>query len=280
MSVLFNRQAELIIVNKRDSRVSTLIKNLRISFTIEKNSGTNPNKAEINVYNLSQKTRSLLTGNVKKKDYPIVILNVGYGNELVNIFTGTLDASYTKVSYRRSGSELVYRAECLDGSSELGAVFEKSYAPNSKIYQIIDDIMKETGIIKKIMPDKVKQLLEKPLYNGYSIAGTTKKTLTTLTESVNVEWSIQDRTLIFVEKGEGNSTGFSLSSSTGLLGVPSINEEKKLSLTTLLLPKLKPTDIFELQSENIKGFFRIERIVHKGDTHASEWVSEIEATAQ
>lgn len=277
MSYLFNRSAELIIANKANLSVSTLIRNLRIEFSIEKTSGTNPNKSTISIYNVNEKTRNLLTSNIKEKDYPIVMLNVGYGEELANIFTGTLDVAYTKISYEKSEAELHYKIECSDGGSELGVTYEKAFDKNSKISQIIDDISKKIGVIKTIMPDKVKTLFDKSLSNGFSFAGTTKKVISNLSESVGVEWSIQDRTLIFVEKNKGIDTGYFISPRTGLIGIPAKGEENTVILETLLLPKLKPFDIIELQSDKIRGYFRIEKVTHHGDTHGRNWNSKIEA---
>ena len=71
MPRLYLRRVVLEIVPKAGPRVR--IDGLRIKFRIEKNSQGTPNKSEITIYNLSQKTLGLLqTVNTK------IILYAGY----------------------------------------------------------------------------------------------------------------------------------------------------------------------------------------------------------
>ena len=47
-------------------------------------------------------------------------------------------------------------------------------------------------------------------------------------------------------------------------------------IKTLLAPTVNPGDLVKVESVTIIGWFRVESLKHKGDTHGREWYSEME----
>ncbi len=51
----------------------------------------------------------------------------------------------------------------------------------------------------------------------------------------------------------------------------------KLQIKTLLYPQVQVGGKIRVEAENITGLFKVAQVVHTGDTHGSDWTTEIEA---
>ena len=103
---------------------------------------------------------------------------------------------------------------------------------------------------------------------------------------MGLQLSIQDEQILLLEPGEFlqgrtvvlrppqlNTPG------TGLIGSPEPGEDGFINARALIQPGLVPGRRVDLQAENIRGLFRIERVVYIGDTWGPDWYADIEAKA-
>lgn len=276
---LFNRSSS-VQVDIDDERL--IISNVRISFICEKTSTATKNSATIRIFNLSETTRDSINTEDAK-----VTLFAGYvddaGEEL--LFTG--DVVYIKTDY--VPPDLITEFELKDGGNALrDAKLNESFEAGTTTEQIINKLVKATGLpIKEITAD-----LKKAYANGLSVSGSVGESIDKVLGSINAEWSVLDNEIQIIEKDSANSDKIIvLKPSSGLIGLPAFivddknqlpdaqNTNGKLKIESLLMPKLNPTRRVKLESRIVSGVFRIDSVIHNGDTHSQMWKSEIKVTA-
>lgn len=124
---------EVIIYNHGDEKTACF----DVEFDIPFDDDMVPNEGEIRIYNLSKATMD------KFKKGNSVSVTAGYGSDLGLIFQGWI--SDTKIKYEGTDTALVIYA--LDGVSyDTSAVYEKTYAENTKASQILKDLLCATGL--------------------------------------------------------------------------------------------------------------------------------------
>lgn len=300
---LFNRVASLVIGKPSGDAVE--IRDLRFAFSIEKNAGENPNKCTCQVYNLNPKTRALV-----ETVNNVLILKAGYKEDVgeLTIFTGTVTRAIT----RREGADWVTELEMSDGGLEYRDTKTSfSFAPGVSAAQVLTNIAGTFGLPVRPLPAEIAQ---KQYPDGFAFVGRSREAMAKACEYLGLEWSTQNREIQILKKGKAVAMqAFVLSPDTGLIGSPE-SEHKTLSekaaakqgitgnqkgvrvtfgtddtgdkgkklevqgwkVKTLLQPALQPGSYVRLDTKSIKEeFFRVEALTHNGDTHGSEWVSEL-----
>lgn len=276
---LFNRSAS-VQIDIDDER--TTIANVRISFKCEKTNTTKKNSASIKIYNLSETTRDAIN-----TEGAAITLLAGYlddsGEEV--LFIG--DVVYINTQY--VVPDLITEFELKDGGNALrDSRLNESFEAGTSAQDIMDKLASATGLpVKEITAD-----LSESFANGFSVSGLVSDSMSTLLKKFGIEWTVTDGELQVIDKDASNSDPvIVLNPATGLIGLPSFllndknvlpaaqNVNKKLTLTSLLIPKLNPTREIKVQSRVTEGNYRIDTVVHEGDTHGDLWASKIEATA-
>jgi hypothetical protein len=98
-----------------------------------------------------------------------------------------------------------------------------------------------------------------------------------MARSSGYEWSVQDGQLQFLEVGKAlQRTAVSLTPDTGLLGSPEVGEKGVVTARSWLQPSIIPGRKVHIRSRQVNGFFRVLKLLHRGDTRGSEWYTEIE----
>jgi len=270
------------------------VENLRISFTIEKQSEINQNTAKIQIYNLSKSSLAFLD-----VDNPIILLEVGYGSVMSNggsrkrnydgiIFYGDI----TDNKFLHQGADTITSIEAGDGlQSLLKARIDKSFAgidlnkagskgTNLKVvmeellttFKTVGGIVKEKAL-KYIKSDAIP---DKYAENGLCLSGMVKDILDDLLKSFGLEWSIQDNEVqIIPEGGNTNEEAIVLTPQTGLIGSPvkkivemqTSDKIDGIEFTALIQPGLNPGRLVEIKSRDTNGIFRIRKSNFIGDTH-------------
>jgi hypothetical protein len=290
LSRLFDRRASVIFERKREG--ATLLPDtelvvqvdspLRIQFKIEKHPFTPPNTAEITLTNLSRETRRSME--VKSPD---IVVRAGYASgPLTILFQGQART----VDHVRTGSEWNTRIQCGDGETAYRfAQATGSWQPGTSASEIagaIADQLGEAGVdvtrFKLQLKKQQLPLVKEQFAKGYAVQGSPLQELEKL---------LQPGTMLSIQSGElqaiplagaNDRDVFRLSADSGLLGSPEHGSpdqnglESVLKVASLLLPQMNPGDPFVVDGENIKGVYRAEKVVHVGDTHGSDWKTEIE----
>lgn len=265
MAQLWNREVGLRFGIK--GFLGIKITQLRVAFVIGATSDKNANTSKIKVYNLNEKSRSIL----EQGGDLVAILEAGYkrptGTGLEVLFKGEIDKS----QFRRVGPDWVTTLFIKDGNTAITKVhFEKSFAGPIDLKEIAREVVQklkdEAGIIVK----DLKNLNSEIIQNGFSANGLASKILDKLIDKQGLEWNIQNGELQIIAPDSSDDEAIVLTPETGLIGSP-VRRENGIEFRALLQPKVKPGRAVKIISRNINGLFRIRQAQFKGDTHGTPW---------
>ena len=272
----------------------TFENNLHIGFSIEKDTTKESNKAKLEIYNLSEATRK----KVEAADTEVEIY-AGYerAGGAILAFKGTVTYGFT----RDAGTDCITTLDLADGTVALRDSYcSLSYAPGTSAKTIIQRCANEMGV-PVVYGDDVGEL--ESYKNGFSFYGQAKDALTEICNALGLSWSIQNNILnIILAGGTSTNRGLVFSPQSGLVGVPERitqaeyksnkstpqktqkekakkEEPRKKAgwkINTLLVPSVNPADMVKVESKWITGWFRVEKVSHRGDYNGTNWGSMME----
>ena len=272
----------------------TFENNLHIGFQIDKDTTKESNKAKLEIYNLSDATR-------KKIEVPDTEVEIYAGYEkaggAILAFKGTVTYGFT----RDAGTDCITTLDLADGTKAMRDSYcSLSYAPGTSAKTIIQRCANEMGV-PVVYGDDVGEL--ESYQNGYSYIGQADGALTEICNALGLSWSIQNNILnIILAGGTSTNRGLVFSPQSGLVGVPEriIQAEYKSNksnpkktakkkakkekprkkagwkINTLLVPSVNPADMVKVESKWITGWFRVEKVSHRGDYNGTNWGSAME----
>lgn len=302
---LFDRVAELVV--GQSGKEGLLIKDLRISFSIEKTLTETLNTSTIRIYNLSPTSRKIV-----EAPNNAVILKAGYTQDkgALTIFVGIVRRSLTI----REGVDWVTELELDDGLiAYRDSKFSTSFDPGSRGVDVLKQVADKFGIAVGKLPDAIEQ---KIYPNGFSFVGRARDAMAKVCNYLGLEWSIQNQTIQVLKKGGYRErTAIVISTDTGMIKSPQLEaktmsdklaakqglttnsagvvtkKSDKLTVSgnppkdrlevqgykveTLMQPTILPGDVVQVKAEGIDNFFKVEKVTHQGDTHGDEWVTEL-----
>jgi hypothetical protein len=237
--------------------------NLRITFKIDKFADSTPNKAEITVTNFSKETQSYIKKGMN------LSLTCGYKSDYGQIFTGTID----KIQSVKNGTDWETLLEIKDGGKEFrNTMINKSFSPNSTISTVINDIIKDLGFSK----GNLSGIPSGKFSNGTSINLPAKQVLDNYAKSYGFTYTVNDGVIhILSNNSTINSTAILLNPDSGLIGSPETTE-KGYKIRSLLRWNIYPVALVSIDSQKLKGNFRIGNINHSGDSRGNDWYSDLE----
>ena len=268
MSHLFQRQCVVIVDTVEVSE-------LRCTFKVTK-PAAKPNTAEVVISNLSAETRE----KINRKGAPL-ILKAGYTGSLATIFSGVVrtvdpirDGTEWNTTIRSGDGERAYRY----------ANVSNSYKAGTPMKAVLTDLVKSLGLDTGNSAE-VFAAVNSQAVNGYVAHGKSARILDEVLGGLGMEWSIQDGRVQVLKKGDATKDeAVVLGPDSGLLGSPQLgsgNEKNKpaglVKVKCLLQARLKPGGKVSIDSEGVKGVFRIISLTHGGDTHGGDWCTEFEA---
>jgi hypothetical protein len=247
------------------------IEGLRFSFSVEKTLTGEPNTCKLTIYNLNATSR----GKIKTKG-DVLILKAGYEEGQGVIFIGNV----TKVFHERQGPDWVTSIEASDGLAAIkDTQVSKSWAPGTTGQSIVEDIAKtfSGGGVKAVIGE-IKGNMSEQFANGFSVSGLAKNVMDKMGGKFNFDWSFQDGTLQVIPRTEASSeTAVVLSQKTGMIGSPAQTEEG-VKVKSLMNISVKPGRLVSIKdSPIVTGYFKVSKVNHSGDTHGTEWYTDIEA---
>ena len=269
---------------------------LKIIFSIDKDTTKESNKTKLEIFNLSETTRK----SIEQPDNEVEIY-AGYerAGGAVLCFRGTVVYGYTT----EDTTDSITHLELADGTVALRDSYcTISYAQNVAAKAVIQRCANEMGL--PIIYGNDVGVLE-AYGNGFSFIGLAKDALTEVCNARGLSWSIQNNILQVIKAG-GTSTnrGLVFSAYSGLIGAPEriiqaeyksdkttprrtakekaqkneIRKKRGWRIKTLLAPTVNPADLVKIESKLITGWFRVEKISHRGEYNGAQWESAIELT--
>lgn len=279
MNRLLKREIALTIARPQSFFVqlpnAVVVRNLRVTFDIEKNLKQDPNTCEVKVYNLSEASR----GELQVKPLHIR-LDAGYDGKTERLFEGDLRFSQSK--RQPTGWETTLQVGDGDRAHRYARI-NKSFASGVNVRDAIGEVAKSMGLKVPASIAEARELAAQ-FTSGLSLRGPSQAELAKLLRPHGFSHSIQDGRLQILRGSQAREVeAIVISQDTGLIGSPEFGtpDDKggppTLSLKTLLKPAVSPGGLIVVESQAISGTFRVERVTHSGDTHGPEWYTAVEA---
>ncbi len=259
--------------------IGTLAVNkLRVQFHVTKSLAKEPNKLDLIVTNLSEKSRAQMTA----KGMP-VILEAGYVGSRSVIFAG--DSRIC--DHKHDNADWATKIQCGDGETLYQfARINQSFSAGTDTAQVIRACATQMRVNPGNLEATLSHLAPMPLDHGFAAFGNAGQVFDRLIRSVGLTWSIQQGALQIAEPDKSVLQEIVvLNASTGLLGSPEHsppNKEKKhttLVCKSLLNPRIRPGVVLRLDSLEVKGDFVPQKVEHIGDSHGEQWATHVEAIA-
>lgn len=271
----FDRVVELTIGPPGET--GKQITDLRIVFFVQKTDKESANKAQIEIYNLSDET-ALEIGKAKNA----VILRAGYEDEggAKNLFFGEVATA----KFSKTPPETKLEISAFDGQSNIQEKnISISYGPGTTAQKIFNDLVAAFGL-----PLSNASLVLSGAYaNGYAFVGKIKDAITEVLSFTGKTWTIQNNQLTVISPGESvERTGLLISPDTGLIATPEPLDDidsdattevpKRYKIKSLLFPQMVPGAEIQLQSSIVSGTFRVETVEFIGDNFEGSFTAEAE----
>ena len=148
---------------------------------------------------------------------------------------------------------------------------------------MIRDVAKSVGVGLGNLESKISGALldgwGSVFTQGTVASGSAVKELTGLLRGAGMSWSIQDGTMQVLGVDSAlEGTAVLVSSSTGMLGSPSIDHKGIVNVKMLLIPDVFPGRKLRIESEELQGFYRVIRAKYSGDSAGDDWMIEVDCT--
>jgi len=282
MTMLFDRRCEVYVGVPPKPDVFTVqtverlrIAGLRVSFKIARDGTPQANGLEVAIYNLSEASRARF----EAKGARIAVL-AGYGENLAQLCSG--DVRYAQSM--KQGPDWITKLEAGDGERALAhAQVNESWKPGTPVSAVVKKAVEALQLDPGNALAKAQEIAGE-FSSGYVQHGKASRELSSLLEPRGYSWSVQDGRLEIVKAKESlPEIAPLISPDTGLIGSPEMGtptkpgERPRLKLRSLLQPRLRPKQRFELDSLAHRGVFVAEKVTHTGDTFGNDWYTDVEA---
>lgn len=251
----------------------------RIVFTIDKSLGKDPNKCDIFVYNLAERTRDEFT--VKPAS---VQLHAGYLGDLRLVFAGDLKHGEPK----HESTEWKSLLQVSDGLRASKKRMCKTYARGTSYRSIMREL---AATLDLELPEALAKnpLLDRQFASGQAFEDTVQNVLSEMFATFGYSYSLQNGRLVALADQEVRpGVALVIEEGDGMIGIPEFGTPEKngkppvLHVKNSLYPQLEPGKLIEVRSKKNKGangLFKLEKVKHSGDTDGGEWSSTCEARA-
>jgi len=280
---MFNRIAKILIPGFE-------IIDLRIVFKIEKSLIGYPNLGNIKIYNLKESSRN----NIEKEGLHIQ-LYAGYEDtSVLLLFSGDI----INVVHLKTGPDWISEIFAHDGGNAWNkSTINKTEPAGIDAFGLFNDLVGQMKGISKGVTEGLKNCLsgKRSLIREYQMFGNIKDFLDKLATDCGFDYSINDGVIETTPKGLPLSDvpPVIINQASGMIGSPE-RTEIGVNVKNLLLPELKLARTIKIESitEKInvgnlffrkvppirnKGIYRIDKLIHTGDTHDNPWETDISA---
>ena len=274
---LFGRRVAFRIENADPSFEkfpSRTVGDLNVEFDVDRTLEKEPSTLRATAYNLSEDTRKAL----EEPERALITLEVGYGEDLFQIFTGDL----RNVRHRRQGPDLLTEIEAGDGEKGSANWARKWFPKNTKLDTVLKYLVGKAGVGAGNIGEAVKTYerngVPTVFKNGCHVQGYAVDELNEILRSRGVEFSIQNNQIQILPSGkplEGVPV-VKLSRTSGLIGSPTLDNEGTMSATTKMVPGVFPGSLVDVESEFVQGRFRVVRATYSGSIFGDSFDISIE----
>lgn len=241
---------------------------LVINADVTLTSSNKPNKAKIDIMNLSRESVQFL-------EQPGILVELLAGEGLAGlVFRGELRGLSDVRSILKPGGR-VTTLEPQDGRREwLTTYITRSWPVNTTNRQILTDAFAAMGLgvgyISPALPTKV-------FATAYTWRGPPRGIVNDLLTPVGAKWNHAGGVVNVIMPGEtmpGNVPV--LSSATGMIGSPK-RKGKTITVESLFNGLIRPNGGIQVEAREVQGLFRVDKVRHRPDSRGIIWRSMTDA---
>lgn len=263
-------------------------KPLRVAFEIERTLHAAPNKATVQIWNLTRDHQAQIEQAAEAQ----VVIETGYSSDrgLEQIFTGELHRARGRTAANgqpgiRSDAgrtDVVTHVEARDGGTAYQqARVAQSFGPGTRVATVLRALASAMGVGAGNVDDvaDVAQLStgSSTFPEGTVLSGQAARELTRILGALGLRWSVQHGALQVLRGGDALATeAVLLEASTGLIGMPEVGTRGRVKASSVLNTSLAPGRPVLLRSARVTGRYVVHDVKYRGDSHANEWVAECE----
>jgi len=267
MSKLFGRSWEIVVGTPAQGYLD--LSDLAISFEVKKSLRPEPNTCEMVISNLAPATRKAIT---TPKALDVRIL-AGYGGQNALVYRGQVR---TLAPGEVEGADINTQLSSGDGEKTQQTVrLNVPVGPGMKSGDVLNAIANALGVGIGNLANFVSKLNASgaAIYpRPTAITGYGWNRLLDLCRAANLEVSIQDGALLFLDLGQPLQTmPYVLGSDSGLIGSPKRDNDGRVTIETLMLPQIRCGQSVQIQSRNVTATMRVAEQTIKGDTWGDDW---------
>lgn len=277
MTQLYGRQWVLTIGGRQWT-------DLRVSFEVKRTLNKYPDPATITIYNLSAATRASFSRGDE------VRLVAGYKDNASLLYSGQVQ----DMVVARDGPDWATTVTVRDGDAAWRTQVNTSFSTSVPLQIAVQRMASAMGLI--VLPTSIPLLAGKAVRKGSVHVGQGHDALSKLLTPWSLRWCIQDNGIVILPvDGATNQSAIVLSPETGLVGSPEPMTDKparplkktgqlqtktgkRMRLTSLLQPGLNPGRTLVLQSTPYVGIYRVDSVIHRGDSRGQDWYTIVETT--
>lgn len=262
------------------------ITDARVEFEIEKTLQKNPNTCGISITNLSRVSAAWF----QHSDL-VVDLQGGYDDDLRHLFTGSV--RWARTTHTDTNNITSLQLGDGDKKYQLARV-HKSFKANTTVLTALKAVAESMGFAFPIEAANNPEF-KTQFANGTVLTGPSRDELSRLLAPYGYSWSIQNDVLQILKDSDViPNTAWRVAVDTGMIGSPAfaapsnvriLKSGKRakakppvMTITSLLYPEITPGGTIDVHSKvpGASGLFKVKQVRHRGDTHGSDWITEIE----
>lgn len=254
---------------------------LDIEFSAMRSIRREPNEAEVKIYNLSPDSHKRLAD----QDSPTLILRAGYvsdGDPPPTIFVGDVRELYREPS----GVDVVTRITARDGGRAFRqSRISKSYGEGTSVLRVLKDAVEAMGVGRGNL-EEFQRFVElsggaTSFPDGFVATGPAHRVLNSILRGAGLRWSVQNNAIQIMRRRRAlQSQIVRLTSDSGLVGTPTVDDKGVVTATALLQPGIDPGRLVRVDSREIQGDYEIRRVEYSGATAGGDWYAKLELKAQ
>lgn len=274
--MLYNRVASISV--GEPGKEGVVLDSVRIAFRIKKTQKAEANDISLTVYNLQKSTRTKFETTDNR-----IVLQAGYQDSGLSLLA---IGDIVKGSTEFRSPDVVTSVTAKDGGRALrDARASMSFKSDVPAKNIVEELVKLLGVDNVEMDVDLSGTFP----HGWSFYGQARDGLSKLARNFGFDWSVQNNTVQITEHREPSKRqAVVLTPQSGLIGSPSrldktgdnqtkAKEPPGLKVKSLLNPALVPGDPVIIEArEYPRATYRISKVDHSGDTHGSEWTTDLE----
>jgi hypothetical protein len=277
---LINRSCTITVGTTQIANIGQQI-GIDVWFQVKKSLKGTPNTADLRLYGLSEATRKGLEQSTQTSPSPAsgpgasntlvpVQIDAGYVGSTSTIFLGEMRSAQTSTD----GPDTV--TELTTGDGDQAAILARStasFGAGANAYSVAQQLLRDMGCGAGNIATVAPILKASPLFQrGVVLKGSSLDHLLDLARSCALEVTVQGGVAQWCSLGQPlGGEAYSLSSSTGLIGSPSVDTKGTLSVEMLMAPGILPGKPIVMDALYVKGLFRICSAEWTGDTSGNDW---------